>query len=433
MKARQETVETPKLVSVNKLRRDRRIILKNACCMILIFLSTTAAVAVGSWYFHLDLYYMVRNLFLGITAALVVIFSYQAGRISGSFSYDDGEHPGRFLLLYLCGILCVGIFIHLPVTGWMFLFFYIALARVSDGITGMCAGTGLLVLSTVLCQQISLSSFLVYFFSGMVGIALFAHQTEEFHIAIPLGLSLGVQLVLIFSGELLIQNKKLVLESALIPLANTVMNGILLCIFLLLYVNKVARKVQNLYRKVTSPEYAAMTVLWEKSEEDYYHAIHTAYLTERITEKMELDVMAAKCAACYNHLDKEEQEKYPFPDHAVSLLDQLRNQGTALKEKEAVVVRICDEIVTIIQCLKKKEKNGGKVTGMETETETGENKKTGTDKDKGKRIDYVKLIKNCFEKRFTIEAFADADITLSNLRYIRNRLIKEKMYYEDKI
>ncbi len=437
MKAGQETAGVPEPVSADKIKKDRQTILKNACCMLFVFLATTAAAAIGGWYFHLDLYYMVRNLFLCMTAALVVIFSYQAGRISGSFSYDDGEHPGRFLFLYLCGILCAGIFINLPVTGWMFLFFYISLARVSDGVTGMCAGTGLLVLATVLCQQISLSSFLVYFFSGMAGIALFAHQTEEFHIAIPLGLSLGIQLVLIFSDELLIQNKKLVPESALIPLANTAVNGILLFIFLLLYVNKVARKIQNLYRKVNDPDYAAMAVLREKSEESYCHAIHTAYLTEHITEKMGLDVMAAKCAACYNHLDKEEQEKYPFPDHAVSLLYQLREKGTALKEKEAVVVMICDEIVTMLQCLKKKEKISGKETEtgpeMETESKTGGNKKAGTDKDKGKRIDYVKFIKNCFEKRFTIEAFADTDITLSNLRYIRNRLIKEKMYYETMI
>lgn len=215
----------------------------NTVCMLGIFLTYTGAVVGGCLYLRLNLYYMVRDIIFCMTAALITIFSYQAGRISGSFSYDDAEHPGRFLAIYVIGVLCALVFVNLPVTGWMFLFFYIALSRVSDSTTGMCAGTGLLMLTSVLCGQVSLTTFLVYLFSGMVGIALFAHQKKEFHIAVPLGLSLGIQLLLIFSGELLIQNKKFVWEVALIPLANIVMNGILLCIFLQYYIGKADKAV----------------------------------------------------------------------------------------------------------------------------------------------------------------------------------------------
>lgn len=358
----------------------------------------------GCLFWKIDFYYTVRNVILCLMTGLVVVFSYQAGRISGGFSYDDGEHPGRFLLLYLCGLVCAFIFINLPVTGWMFLFFYVALSRVSDSITGMCSGTSLLMLTTVFCQQISLSSFLVYFLSGMVGIALFAERGEESHIAIPLCLSLGTQLLLIFAGELLIQNKKLVWEQALIPLANTVMNGILLCIFLQYYLNKVARKVSNRYIMINDPEYEAMTKMREKSEEDYFHAVHTVYLTERIASELGLDVPAAKCAAYYNRLGKEEWEHYPFPDHALSLLGQLQDNARTLKEKEAVVVLICDNLITTVQHMNKQ----------------GKEKKAG----------YEQMINQFFEKRFTIEALADTDITLGNLRYIRKRLLEEKMYYE---
>lgn len=48
----------------------------------------------------------------------------------------------------------------------------------------------------------------------------------------------------------------------------------------------------------------------------------------------------------------------------------------------------------------------------------------------GKKTDYGKLIEVMFEKQFTMETLAETDITLSNLRYVKKRLLEERMYYE---
>lgn len=372
--------------------------------MSLVLAGILLAAFAGSYFISEDLYYTVRNLVFCGSSALVTILSFQAGRISGSFFYDDGDYPIRFLLIYLCGILCALVFTALPVTGWMFLFFFVALARVSDSVTGICGGTSLLVLTTILCEQISLSTFLLYLLSGMIGIALFAHQKDEFYTAIPLGLALGSQLLLIFAGELLIQNRKLVLEDMLVPLANTVMNGILICIFLQYYINKVAKKTDNLYLMLNDPEYAVMKQMREQKEDDYYCAIHTAYLVERISSELELDVRSAKCAAYYGHLPSEELETILFPEPVEVLLSELREDGEPLRKKEAVIVGICYRVIREIQRLRKQ--------------------------DPGKKIDYGKLINSMFERRFTMDALAETDITLSNLRYVRKRLLEEQMYYE---
>lgn len=372
--------------------------------MLLILSGTAGTAFVGSLVIGADLYYLVRNMALCCLTALAVIFSFQAGRLSGSFFYDDGEYPGRFLSLYLCGILCALIFTQLPVTGWMFLFFYVALSRVSDSVTGICAGTGLLILTTVLCEQVSVSAFLVYLLSGMIGIALFAHQKDEFYTAIPLALALGSQLLLIFAGELLIQNKKLVWEEALVPFANTVMNGILLCIFLQYYINKVAKKEDNLYLTLNDQEYPVMARMRENEKENYYCALHTAYLVERITSELKLDVRSAKCAAYYGNLPVEKLEEIPFPEPAKSLLSELKAGENELKRKEAVIVQICHQVIKEIQKTK--------------------------EQDKSVKTDYEKLINGLFDDRFTMEKLAETDITLSNLRYIKNRLLQEKMYYE---
>lgn len=379
------------------------VLRRNILCMICLPVSIAAVSFLGSIFMSADLYGIMKNLVLCVSSALVTVFSFQAGRLSGSFFYDDGEYPHRFLLLWLCGIMCACVFVFLPVTGWMFLFFFVALARVSDSVTGICGGTSLLVLTTVLCEQVSLSTFLVYLLCGMIGIALFAHQKDEFYTAIPLGLSLGSQLLLIFAGELLVQNRKLVLETALIPLANTVMNGILICLFLQYYINRVAKKTDNLYLMLNNPEYVVMKQMRERHPESYYCAIHTAYLTERITSDLGLDVRSAKCAAYYGHLPSEELAQISFPEQVRALLAELR-EGGVLQKKEAVIVEICYTVIRGIQHI---------------DGQSG-----------GKKTDYGKMIHQLFEKRFTMEALAETDITLSNLRYIEKRLIQEQMYYE---
>lgn len=391
-------------VVVAKKPGKKGAIRRNILCMIFLPASIAITAFLGSTLISADLYGMIRNLVLCVSSAFVTVFSFQAGRLSGSFFYDDGEYPHRFLAIWLCGILCAVVFTFLPVTGWMFLFFFVALARVSDSVTGVCGGTSLLVLTTVLCEQVSLSTFLLYLLGGMIGIALFAHQKDEFYTAIPLGLSLGSQLLLIFAGELLIQNRKLVLEDALVPLANIVMNGILICIFLQYYINKVAKKTDNLYLMLNDPEYTVMRQMKERHPEAYYCAIHTAYLVERITSSLGLDVRSAKCAAYYGHLPSEELTEISFPEPVTVLLTELRGSDGVLQKKEAVIVGICHTTIREIQRINRENKE--------------------------KKIDYGKLIHLLFERWFTMEALAETDITLANLRYIEKRLTEEQMYYE---
>ena len=392
------------IIAVTKKQGEMSVLCRNILCMCLLPVSIVAAAFASSLLTSADLYGTVRNLVLCASAALATVFSFQAGRLSGSFFYDDGDYPHRFLMIWLCGVLCAFVFTFLPVTGWMFLFFFVALARVSDSVTGLCGGTSLLVLTTVLCEQVSLSTFLVYLLSGMIGIALFAHQKDEFYTAIPLGLSLGSQLVLIFVGELLIQNRKPVPEDALVPLANAVINGILICIFLQYYINKVAKKTDNLYLMLNDPEYAVMKRMREQQPEAYYRAIHTAYLVERITSDLGLDVRSAKCGAYYGHLPSEELAEIPFPEPVAALISELKDTGRTLRKKEAVIVGICYTVIREIQRLNRKNNE--------------------------KKIDYGKLIHLLFERQFTMEALAETDITLSNLRYIEKRLTEEQMYYE---
>ena len=94
---RQEKKGAGKIINAGKKNGAKKVLFKNVSCMLLTLLSITLTAFAGSVFVGLDLYYTARNLVFCACAALVTVFSFQAGRISGSFFYDDGEYPGRFL------------------------------------------------------------------------------------------------------------------------------------------------------------------------------------------------------------------------------------------------------------------------------------------------------------------------------------------------
>ena len=69
--------------------REKKVLLKNTVCMLVMLLGIAGAASAGSILTGADLYNTVRNLVFCVLAALAAVFSFQAGRVSGSFFYDE--------------------------------------------------------------------------------------------------------------------------------------------------------------------------------------------------------------------------------------------------------------------------------------------------------------------------------------------------------
>jgi len=370
----------------------------------LLSLLCMVAVNVFAYFFiKTDLYTGIRNLIFTVSLCIISIFIYVASSIKNSFSYDDKEFPERFFSLYIIGILCSFIFILIPVLGWMFLFFYIALTIVSNQTTGIISATSLLVLTSLL-REITIPTFLIFFISGIIGAALISGVGKEFQTGIPISLSLAFQLMLMFAGDVLIQNKKIGWEDAIIPVSNTILNCILIWLFLQLYSAKVARKENNLYQLITDPEYEAMLLLKNDKPDLYKRGLHSAFLVERICSELNLDVRAAKCAAYYQHLDLEQLQDYPIPGHALALMEQLKQGPQYMQEKEAIIVYICDITIKTILYVTKQAKQ--------------------------QDVYYNRIIETLFEKQFPTLLFIHTDISLKDIQFIKKKLLQENMYYD---
>lgn len=361
------------------------------------------AVTGGAYLIQMDPYYFVRTVVFGLSLCIMTLFMYASSNIQNKLSYDDKEHPGRFFGIYLIGIICAFVFVWLPVLGWMFLFFYIALSVVSNQTTGIISATSLLVLTAML-RDVSFTTFLVFFISGIIGSVLISGIGKEFKIGIPVALSLAFQLLLMFAGDVLLQNKIIGWEDAVIPATNTILNCIVIWLFLQLYSAKVAHKEDNLYQMITDPEYEAMLQLKEEKNDLYKQSLHSAFLVERICSVLQLDNRAAKCAAYYQHFDSEQLESYPIPEHASELIKQLKQGPRKMIEKEAIIVYICDLTMKTILYITKQAHE--------------------------KEINYERVINTLFEKQFPTLLFIHTDISFRDIEFIKRKLIEEKMYYD---
>ena len=117
-----------------------------------------------------------------------------------------------------------------------------------------------------------------------------------------------------------------------------------------------------------------------------------------------LGVQAAKCAAYYHAFSMDELSEMDIPVHGRRLIEQLKKKVPYPMEKEAVVVSICDALITTIQYL------------------------SGQAKDQ--KIQYELVIHKLFQKRLSPETFLESEITLRDMRFIEQKLIEEKMYYD---
>lgn len=408
-----EKTELDKTGAISISPSDRH---KKAVLIFMIFLSVilTAGALLGMGLFlKLDQYQLLRNTVIGVMSILLTVFLWLQGGITNHLSFDNAEHPVRFFLLYDIGLVLATIFSRLPETVWVFLFFFIFLSLLSNPFTGLSAAGTLLICTMFLSSTLSFPVFLTYFVSGMIGIVLFQYIDEHLKFGIPVFLSLLMQLICIFANQVLFQSKSLTLESCILPLVNILINCLLLFLFLQTFTYKVVLPKKNIYQIINDPEYQLMTHIRESSRKDFFHSVHTAYLTERICSELSLDVPAAKTAAYYYKTEPLLKEfgsltvimkAHHFPDYAVRIIQQLRKVNNDPLEKESTVVMFCDNMITTLEYL------------------ADQNKELGSQ--------YETIVNTVLDKRIEKGVLNHSKISIMEMNSLRKKILEEKLYYD---
>ena len=371
------------------------------------------SVAAFSFFLNCPVPDMIRNVCLMALFSALFIFLFTQGKEEDLLLYDNLEHPTRVFFWYFIGVIVEAICVFLPVTGWPIVPVFITMSLFSTPLMGVVSGTGFL-LAAVLLTESSLSVFLLYFVSGIVGICMFNKLDERYRVTVPIVVT-GLSILVNETAEIIIfENATLSLERFLIPIANVFVSILFIVIVLKIFSTQVIYKNRDRYMEINDPECKLLVELKGNNKDEYYKSIHVAYFCDKIAKKLGLDDGAAKAGGYYQSIgiikgDKSWGyvesicEEYKFPLKAREVLKEYLTGTGLIVEKETGILYFSDAVITTILYLIK---NG--------HTE----------------IDYKQVIDSVFKKKQASPRFARSKLSIDELRIMKQMFIDEELYYD---
>ncbi len=357
---------------------------------------------------------MIRNTVMVLTGTGVVIFAFSMSEMNGLFIYRNEGKYSRFTMMYLGSLIASVLLPYLPVKGWPFLVLFVLLGVFSNGVTGVVAGSTCLLVAVNLSGG-TFSVFWLYFISGVVGVLVFSTLNDDFHVGFPLFISLSILTLCLTANVILFSQEQLSFGQFMIPLVNLMVCCILLLISLKMFSSAVIHRNREKYMDINDPEFPLLVQLKDMSKEEYYHAIHTAYLSDRIARRLGLDDAAAKACAYYQRIGKLRGEntwenvsaicnEYHFPPNTKKILKEYVDESEKIVSKETVVVLFADCIVSSILYL--------------------------FEKDPTAQLDYAQIIDTVFQKKLETDELWGSEISLGQIRSMQKIFVEEKLYYD---
>lgn len=344
-----------------------------------------------------------------------LVYAFIYGVKSNRFDYDNAEHPFRFFSLYVIALILGIVFPLMDERAWAFVCFGVMLSVFSEPFTGLASISTLLLNTCLLVGSKNMMSFIVYFAASLIAIMLFRYLDDNFSFSSALIITLSSLFMFEVCGFILLRNEEISFEQFIMPIANVVVNGLILFGFLKFFNDNIANKYRNKYLELNDQEYKILADMKENHKEDYFRSIHTAYLVERMAKAIDNcnDVIAKNCAYYHrisnvNNYSPEEFNQFlkdnQFPPQAQKILLEYRENKDNLVSKEASIVYISD---TLISTLMKLFKQNSKI-----------------------EVDYNKVIDSLFEKDYFNSTLDDSDLTRKDYRNIIEIMKKERLYYD---
>ena len=382
---------------------------------ILLFTVTIAVSVLAAYFYKKTLTQGAGIVILSAAGMGSVLFAMEQSKEGRTFLFDNAGHVWRFVLVYAIFLISSIVFVLLPAGGWPYLVVFIGLMLFSNQMIGLSAGCVLLMLTVLLGQETAGIEFFVYFVSGLVGIMVFSYVNETFKIWLPMIISLLAQFVCLCIREVLFVNEKLNMQMFLIPAVNIMVCLILLLILLKVFSFSTFYKKRDIYMDINDPEWQLLVDLKTSSKEEYYHAIHTAYLCDRIARRLDMDDAVVKACGYYHRIGmiksknswepvQEILDENQFPQRVKEILKEYIDKSEQIISRETVVLLFSDTVISSIQYLFSK--NPQVV------------------------LDYDKLIDAIFKKKIESGIIDHSRISMGEIQEMKKILVEERLYYD---
>lgn len=345
--------------------------------------------------------------------ALVFLYVFLVALNNNSFSYYTRIRMHRFALAFAAGVLICILQVYLPYLLWLYLPLAVMLTVFSCMQTGLAAFLYLLFFQCML-QPPEAIVFFGFSLIGMIGILLFGCLDEDFLFGMPLFLSLLFEAILLLLIDLALQ-VRLTFDSFLYTAINIFISFFVLTMCLKYLSFHVLHKDRDKYQEINDPEYGLLVELRKSSSKAYFHAIHTAYFSEKIAKKIGADDLLAKAGGYYHKIGRMRgdnnlknalkiAQENEFPPALVELLKEYGGKNTVLRSKEAAIVIFADAMVSSVTFLFEKDSNA--------------------------TLDYERIANVVFQKQMTSGLLDKCQLTMDELTTIRKIFVEETLYYD---
>jgi hypothetical protein len=245
---------------------------------------------------------------------------------------------------------------------------------------------------------------------------LFKDLKETTDIRMPTAISLMIQAVLMMAFSVLFQNRTLSFVLFALPVINLMLNLIILLIFLNMFGIYVVRKSNDRYMEINDTEFALLSRLREEKKDEYFRAIHTAYLAERIAIGLGLNVRAVKNCSYYHRIGSLEgktswedvkhfYEENRFPDEAVIFLHEYIEPAKGeVRSTESLAVNVSETFISALMELFKNNKD--------------------------QVVNYDSMIDSTLDKKIENRELLNYNVSYRQYEQIRKILKKERLYYD---
>jgi membrane-associated HD superfamily phosphohydrolase len=400
------------------MESENKISLKLRLCYGGMFLLTGLCVFAFSFLTGKSYEAILRNTIVSLIITGTVLFMLidAISRGEKGFSYDNYKHKDRFIVVYSSFLVLACLFGLVPNQFWPYMSMFVILGLFANMEIGLVSGVGLVTISVMLEESGHFGELFMYVLAGTVALSMFRDLKENTSIGIPVAISLMMQAVLLIAFNVLFQNRTLSFNILILPILNLMLNLIILLIFLNIFGVYIIRKSNDMYMDINDTEYPLLVELKNYNKDDYFKAIHTAYLAERIANGLGFNARAIKNCSYYHRIGilqgkkdwesvKPIYEEHHFPDEAIALLHEYIDPSSSpVRSKEALTINVTETVIASIMYLIKQNKDA--------------------------KIDYDQLIDKVFEKKEADGELKNCDVTFREYEQMKKILKKEKLYYD---
>ncbi len=331
--------------------------------------------------------------------------------------FDNRENLIRFVAAFICCSVLSSLSAILPEFSAPIASLSLITALLSNLYCGMiCA----LIFSAVPFLIVG-KSFEFFLFeaavSMMITVLVLAGRKERKKAAEPIIL-FSCAYILLYTALIVLKRLTIVPSVVINPLVGLILNDIIILLAIKIVARNIIFGYEERYQGIVDPEYPLLVELKKSNRIEYKRAIHTAYICDRLSDKLGFDRTLLKGAGFYHRigvLSKEQDDvalatvfllrHENFPGPLIRLLSEYGNEKLEGLSPEASLICIADSV--ICEILRRMEK------GEED-------------------IDYERLIDGEINRLIGSRngRLQRSDLTIRHFYKIRRYLKEEKLYYD---